>query len=353
MRVDKQSPLKKFIIALAVLLALLVVVFIGGNYAIEKAVEKFIGELKPKLENKGVLIENFSYGDISINSPKSIKIKNVDLNFKLKKEEFGDNSYKANFKASYIIVKLASIRDASGTFSINNFSIYIEPDDKRVEKPFGKIENATFRCGIPTSLKHPEEDAATILYEVEKLFEENVAQRLELSGDVQLGIDGKEVALGLTTKQYADSVSLRFNKDDIFRASKEFELELTEKEAEIIAHYPSKVPVMLRITREAKHKSYDLKRKNPSFPEDAFRHIYWSYHLTRALGPKLAKEITDAHETAPGNTQKERLMDYHNNEVGRDLANKDYSDEELMEIVMKSKEIIRNPANVRMSDRSQ
>ncbi len=347
--------MKRFIIALVVFLSLSVVAFVGGNYAVEQAADKFIAELKPKLESKGVLIENFSYGDISINSPKSIKIKNVDLNFTLKKEEFGDNSYTANFKASYLIVKLASISDVSGTFAINNFSIYIEPDDKRVEKPFGKIQNATFRCGIPISLRNPEEDTRTVLREVEKLFDKNSAQRLELNGNVQLGIAGKEVGIGLTTKQHAgaDSVSLRFNKDDIFAASKEFELELTEKEAEVIANYPSKVPVMLRITREAKHKSHDLGRNDPTFPEDAFRHIYWSYHLTRALGPELAKEITDAHETAAGNTQKERLMDYHNNEVGRNLATVDYSDDDLIDLVLKSKNIIRNPANVRGSGRSQ
>ncbi len=86
----------------------------------------------------------------------------------------------------------------SGTFAINNFSIFVVPDDKRIEKPFGKIENGFFHCGIPISLKHPEEDARAILHEVENLFDKNSAQRLELNGDVQLGIDGKEVSIGLT-----------------------------------------------------------------------------------------------------------------------------------------------------------
>ena len=344
-------PLKKFIITLGVLFVLMLIALITGNYALDQAAEKFIEELKPKLESKGVLIESFGYGDISINTPKSIKIKDVDLNFKLKKEEFGDKSYSANFKTSTIILKLASIADVSGTFAINNFSIIVVPDDERVEKPFGKIENATFRCDIPISLKHPEKDAKAVLHAVEKLFENNTSQRLDLTGDVQLGIDGREVSIGLMTMKNGDSVSLQLNKDDIFGASKEFELELTEKEAEVIAHYPNKVPAMLRITREAKQKSQHQKRQNDSFPEDAYRHIYWSYHLTRALGPELSKEITDAHETAPGNTEKERIMDYHNNEVGRSLATVNYSDDDLIQMVLQSKEIIRNPAVAQSSER--
>ncbi len=346
-------PLKKFITILSILAALLLIAYIGGNYMLEKTAKEFITELTPKLEQKGISIENFSYGDISINSPKSIKIKNVDLQFKLKQEEFGDNSYTANFSADYVLLKLASISNVSGTFAINNFSIFVEPDDKRVEKPFGKIEKAIFLCGIPISLKHPEKDAEEVLREVEKLFDTNSAQRLELIGDVQLGIDGKEVGIGLITEKHGDYVSLQFDKDDIFAASKEFELELTEKEAEVIANYPSKVPAMLRITREAKQKSQHQGRRDKNFPEDAYRHIYWSYHLTRVLGPEISKEITDAHETAPGNTKKERLMDFHNNEVGRGMAKVNYSDEDLIEIVLRSKEIIRNPNSVKISSREK
>ena len=117
--------------------------------------------------------------------------------------------------------------------------------------------------------------------------------------------------------------------------------------AEVIAHYPNKVPAMLRITREAKQKSQHQKGQNNSFPEDAYRHIYWSYHLTRALGPELAKEITDAHETAPGNSKRERQMDYHNNEVGRSYANENLSNEDIKNRALNAGEIIRNPNQIR------
>ncbi len=345
--------MKKLIVFLSIILVLFLIGYIGGNYILEQAAIKFTEELRPKLEDKGVIIEKLDYGDISINSLRSIKVKNVALVFKLKKEEFGSKSYAASFTASSVILKLASIREVSGTFAIHDFSIFVEPDDSRLEKPFGKIDNAMFKCGIPISLKHPEKDAIAILHEIEKLFNENHAQLLELTGDVHLGMEGKEATIKLITLQHKDSVSLQFNKDDIMTVSNQNELELTIQEAEVIANHPGKVPTMLRITREAKYKSQQERRMDNTFPEDAFRHIYWSYHLTRAMGPDFAKQVTDAHETAPGNTQKERLMDYHNNEVGRNLAAKSYSDEELKTMVLSSNSIIRNPNSVRISQKSQ
>lgn len=48
---------------------------------------------------------------------------------------------------------------------------------------------------------------------------------------------------------------------------------------------------------------------------DAARHIYWSMMLRRYVGAFLAREITDAHE---GNSSgAPRVMDLHNNDIGR------------------------------------
>jgi hypothetical protein len=51
---------------------------------------------------------------------------------------------------------------------------------------------------------------------------------------------------------------------------------------------------------------------------DAFRHAYWSLLISRELGPVEAKKFTDAHERRPSNPES-RIMDLHNNQVGREL----------------------------------
>lgn len=59
---------------------------------------------------------------------------------------------------------------------------------------------------------------------------------------------------------------------------------------------------------------------------DAYRHTLWSHLMTQGIGPDLAKAFGDAHEisgssvSGPG-PNSERLMDLHNNQVGRQLPN--------------------------------
>ncbi|MCG8543221.1 MAG: hypothetical protein MJE12_03315 [Alphaproteobacteria bacterium] len=53
---------------------------------------------------------------------------------------------------------------------------------------------------------------------------------------------------------------------------------------------------------------------------DAYRHALWSYKMTRAMGPVLAKRYGDAHEISVAGPARERLMDLYNNNVGRRLA---------------------------------
>jgi hypothetical protein len=52
---------------------------------------------------------------------------------------------------------------------------------------------------------------------------------------------------------------------------------------------------------------------------DAFKHALWSYEMTLRHGPDWAKKFTDAHERNPS-PDRFRVMDLHNNQVGRALA---------------------------------
>lgn len=53
---------------------------------------------------------------------------------------------------------------------------------------------------------------------------------------------------------------------------------------------------------------------------DAFRHCYWSATLTLAYGCDVAKDVTDAHESATNNPLGEVIMDQWNNAVGRSIG---------------------------------
>lgn len=329
-------------------LILLLIAYFIANYVLKKFTERAIVELKPKLEQKGIIVENFNYSSVRLLSYNSCVINDIDLDFYLNRKMYGKESFKAEYNAKSLNIRFADFNNPSFFFTFKDFSLFIEPEENSQKKPFGKLENGYLKSRIPLYLKTPEESVRNFLAELKILFYKNETPLdLDITVDVLLGIDDKEVKVGLFTVRKDNLTFLKFIDEDIVRAASDFDLDLAEKEAEIISNYPSKVPAMIKITRDAKRHSKNEKVKDNSFPEDAFRHVYWSYSLTREFGPELAKEITDARETAPGNTEKERLMDYHNNEIGRMYANRHISVNDLKKIVLNSDDVINNPDQVK------
>ncbi|MCG8308679.1 MAG: hypothetical protein MI975_14900 [Cytophagales bacterium] len=327
---------------------LFLIFYFSANYVLKKLSGRIISELQPRLEQQGIIIRNFDYSNVHLTSYNSCTLKKVDLDFYLNRNLYGKESFSARFNAESISLRFADFENPSFFFTFEDFRIFVAPEETSDKRPFGKLDNGYLKTRIPLYLKNPEESAREILNEVRKLFRENKTPiDLEIDVDALLGIDSREVKVGLFTQREGDITYLKFEDDDIYEAAKAFEIDLAEKEAEIIANYPSKVPAMIKITRDAKRLSKLEKDIDPSFPEDAFRHIFWSYHLSREFGPELAKEISDAHETIPGNTAEERHMDYHNNAIGIQLAQQKMSLEELKHQVLNSREIIRNPEEIR------
>jgi Domain of unknown function (DUF6973) len=343
----KESVLKLFLKFFWVIAAITLIAYFSGNYLLTKFSHKYVSELKSKLEAKGLFIEELSYSGITIRSIRSLSVNDVALTFKLDKEIYGKKSFHSSFQAENILIKLISIREAEVTLALRNFSLQVVPAETTKRQTFGELEQARFSSTMPINLRTPEASARLILLQIENLFQQNKAVGLNLSGIAKITINDERVQLRVKTVNKMDSVFLQFDQTDILRAAKIFDIELAEKEAEVIAFHPSLVPDMIRITSEAKRKSRAYRKKDRSFPEDAFRHVYWSYYLTRELGATLAKEVTDAHETAPGNTPNERSMDYHNNEFARVLAKTNLSENHLLNLVLSSENIIRHPDEIK------
>ena len=84
--------------------------------------------------------------------------------------------------------------------------------------------------------------------------------------------------------------------------------------------------------------------KLKAIPEDAYRHVLWSYLLTKRFGPVFARHVTDAHEEGdPTDTAADHIMDYHNNAIGRQYALKHYRKDEILDRVLSDPNVIRTP----------
>lgn len=330
------------------IVVIVIVAYFVGGYIARYLIKYGLEYIEPELNSYGIVLKHFNYGDVQLRSLKSFSIKSVNVEFDLEKEFYGKKSFSAEFHSGSIIIKLSKFRDPTIKFSLHDFDLYIQPNEENPNRPFGKFENAFWEGEAPLRLYNVKESGEIILKKLRTLFNENsIPDDIEFSGDAFLNLDGQNIRVRMFTERKNGRTFLFFNKDDLLAAADNFEdFDLSEQEAQLLSKYPARTLHILKITRDAKRISEKEKSRQNDFPDDAFKHLYWSYHLTRTFGPEFSKEITDAHETLPNNTPQQRKMDFHNNEVGRKLASKTLSIEELRDYVLNSKDVIRFPEEV-------
>ncbi len=116
---------------------------------------------------------------------------------------------------------------------------------------------------------------------------------------------------------------------------------LTDAEATLLSVNPIRLPKLLNIMNDAKRES-ERYRDVKGIPEDAYRHVLWSYLLTMEYGPEFAEAITDAHEEGDNtNTEAEHRMDYNNNTIGREYADRQYKRNEILGHLLRDNRVIR------------
>jgi hypothetical protein len=333
---------KWFIVSIALAL---IIIYFTGDYIARKILHYGLEYAEPELARHGITIKQFDYSKALLYSFKSFSIKDVNVKFDLEKEIYGKKSFHAEFNSESIIVRLTHFNDPTIRLTLNDFNLYIQSNDENSDIPFGKFENASWKGETPVKLYDLKESGEIIIDRLNTLFRENsIPDPMDFEGEALLNIDNRDIRIRMHTERREDRTYLKFNKQDIIDASRDFEdIRISDEEADLISRYPARALHILKITRDAERISEKEKEEDEEFPEDAFKHIYWSYHLTRTFGEEFAKELTDAHETIPNNTLQQRKMDFHNNEFGRKLASDYLSQEELKNIVLNSPEVIRIP----------
>jgi len=330
------------------ILLIVIIVYFSGGYIARELLKYALEYAEPELAGLGITIKQFDYNKVRLHSLNSFLVSDVDVHFDVEKEIYGKKSFSAEFSSESVILRIANLNDPMIRLTLKEFDLYIQSNEENPDRPFGKFENAYWRSETPIRLYDVKESGELIIDRLTTLFQENsIPDHIEFHGDALLNLDRQDIKVRLFTEQFDNRTYLRLDKDDILKASDEFlDTDVSESEAELISQYPARALHILKITRDAWSLSQREKSKREDFPDDAFKHIYWSYHLTKTFGPDFAKEITDAHETLPNNTPQQRKMDFHNNEIGRAIASEDLSVDDLKRIVLNSPEIIRSPDQI-------
>ena len=331
------------------ILFLAIIAYFTGGYLARYLIKYGLEYIEPELINHGIDLDHFKYGNVQLRSLNSFSVKNVDIQFDLEKDIYGKKSFSAIFHSGTVFISIVNVKDPTIKFSLRDFDLHIQSNEENPNRPFGKFENAYWQGEAPIRIYNVKESGEIILTKLNTLFNENsIPDEIEFKGEALLNLDGQDIRIRMFTERKNGRTFLLLDKNDILAAAENYEdFDVSEQEARILSEYPARTLHILKITRDAKRISEREKSRQDNFPDDAFKHIYWSYHLTRTFGSEFSKEVTDAHETLPNNTPQQRKMDFHNNEIGRQLASSALSVEDLKKFVLNSKNVIRFPDEIR------
>ncbi len=160
---------------------------------------------------------------------------------------------------------------------------------------------------------------------------------IEFQGTAAFELNGQTAQGRLRTDRVLEESTLVMDREDLKNfVSKHLTEPLTDAEIELIAEYPLRAPNLLKIRDNSQADARAAKEKSPGVPEDAYRHVLWSYRLTKAYGEVFSKQATDAHEQkSPGeNFDAENKKDLQNNALGRRYAMVGFEESSLLAMII-------------------
>lgn len=165
---------------------------------------------------------------------------------------------------------------------------------------------------------------------------------LDYRGTSYFSIKGTRFYAQLYTVREGGEVRMVMNAEDVSRIAIQLDEELTAAEVLLISRNPVKAPRLFEIKETARRKAAEAASREDDFPQDAYKHVLWSYLLTREYGENFSKEVTDAHEEGSRkNTQADHLMDYQNNVVGSRYALEKVAEPDVLGRFLKDPSVIR------------
>jgi hypothetical protein len=173
---------------------------------------------------------------------------------------------------------------------------------------------------------------------------------IDLDGKIIFSFEGLPAELNFKTERKEGLTRIKVDENDLKRIGDLTEEGLTGAEVSFLMRHPTDAAQLLMIQRYASLKAAKEHAKDPELPEDAYRHVLWSYLLTQAYGEAFAKELTDAHEAGENKTQdreEDHLMDLSNNAIGREFAKSGFSEGSLTWRTASDPRVIRTAARQR------
>ncbi len=308
--------------SLAVVLLLAVIAYFVANGVLDRVSRQAMAQLATEAQKRGVEISHPAFDGVKLSGFLSATWSDLSASVKM----LADDAPGRGRVWEAQVERLAVDWDIGNEASLVAEAITLigsEADSDNNESSDRRIEVARLQCQFPLELLDAKSSIQELLPKVVQLLADgNIDLPLEVDGKIMFSLQNQPAQLRLFAKQDG-ATAIILDRNDVASLSARFEEKLTDAEVDIIAKHPLRAPRLLEIKDDAESTSARASQADEEVPQDAYRHILWSYLLTQAYGAEFAEQVGDAHEQGDtGNTQAEREMDLHNNAIGRK-----YSDE--------------------------
>ncbi|MEW6746946.1 MAG: hypothetical protein AB1486_29775 [Planctomycetota bacterium] len=336
--------LQRWTICLPVILILLGASgWLGGNIVLETASRRLAETSSWRGKQLGLEVLAPRYERAIITSPFSATWRGLGLIVRPLREVSSGGSYRT-VTVGRLTVSLAS-------FS----SICIEASDVdvRLDAPAGdETESMQFVLSnvvldeVPVDLLAPAESVRGMARELLFLARHGSCEtKLELWGWLRFRMQGVVRIVCIAAERRGEKSAIVMERDNLRKLAEALDMRLTEAETTLLAEHPLRVPRLLRIKTRAASVAKTAHERDARVPEDAYRHVLWSYLLAKEFGEEFAECVTNAHEEGDtGNTPEERSMDCANNAVGRLYARDGLPEGALLQRVLEEARVVREPA---------
>jgi hypothetical protein len=354
--------LKRLLVAVAVLFSLLLSAYIAADRLVDATSRGFTDYLKAEGLKHGVRVLDHAYEDALLVLPSSVYWRGVEATMRFEKESFLPSDKDVEVKVERISLHMDSLKERTFRLRVREIMVSLLERSGSAQGAHAQRHNLAKGREATISLKLDSLSAAGVT----RLSREIVGSLKDLlligrtplpvtfSGTISFPRNDRLLHARIMIERRDEASVLVMDEEDVVIISRHFNLEqpLTEAEVKLVSRNPLKAHRLFQIRTYARRRSRSARRADSTVPQDAYRHVLWSYLLTQEYGEDLAEEVTDAHEQGKtGNTREEMSMDLANNRIGREYARRGRGEDQLLELTFTDPRVVREPG--RLTDRKE
>lgn len=343
------TPLRILLPILIIIGLVAVLCTMAGSFILDTVSHKALDFAVHYAKGKGVFLMDPRFESVYFSGPQTLTVKNfmVDV-IPMKATRLTDPGF-------FLYLREASVSWSNSALTVRLKEPLVRTAEKiRSEKNI-MTARAEFRgedatIVVPIGLWHPRSYINSFRYvrgEIKKVCVlGHTSLPVELKGNMSFMIGKIPVSSTIIAEKRGKQYFFLMEEKVVRELARRLDEKITNTEVRFIADHAIQAARLLRIKNYAKRTAAAEHKKHPEISEDAYRHILWSFHLTREFGAQFAKKVTDAHEIGDqdeDNTEADHLMDYHNNAIGVQYALKGVQENKILSLIKTDRNVILAP----------